>query len=154
MDDIEVVEFITKNRKYDVDAAERMIKRAFVEYVKGTLDIYKEIAKGLDDIEKAELNKEIENGECSEWENKLTELQLSIEDKYNVSIDHNDINLTISKQYAGLLISYSSTVYDKEGKQGNFEYTLDADTDYMVDLIKFIVKDEIKRNEHTIIGGR
>ena len=154
MDDIEVVEFILKNRESEVGLAKRIIRRAVMAYNKELSKALNELKKDLDDIGKSELELEIENGENEEWNDKVGEIQDDIEKRYDVVIDHEDIYLTITKWYAGLIIAYVTTVLDEKAENGEFEYSIDNNTQFMVDLIKFIVKDEIKRNEHTIIGGR
>jgi len=144
VDDKEIVEFILKNIKTEVEYAKRRIRRAVMAYNEELSKALNELKKDLNDIEKTELELEIENGENEEWNDKVGEIQDDIEKRYDVVIDHEDIYLTITKWYAGLIIAYVTTVLDEKAENGEFEYEMDNNTQFIVDLIDFMIWKAIK----------
>jgi len=145
VDDKEIIEFILNNRKSEVEFAKRRIRRAVIAYNKELSKALNELKKDLNDIEKTELELEIENGTSEKWNDKVGKIQDDIEKRYDVIIDHEDIYLTITKWYAGLIISYATTVLDEKAKNvESFDYDVDDDTKFIVDLIDFMIWKAIK----------
>jgi len=144
VDDKEIIEFILKNRKVEVEYAKIRIRRAVIAYNKELSKALNELKKGLDDVEKSELELEIENGMNEAWNSKVGEVQDDIEKRYDVVIEHEDIYLTVTKWYAGLMISYATTVLDEKAENGEFEYEMDNNTQFIVDLIDFMIWKAIK----------
>ena len=139
VDDEEVIDFILENKKFEVNFAKVRMRRALKDYNEKLSEALEEIKKDLDDIERAEIDNEIENGMCDEWNSKVDEIIDEIEEKYDVDIEHEDWDVTITKTAGGLIIFMYSTVADSEAKNIEFEYELDFNIRFFVDLIEFMI---------------
>ena len=136
-----IIEFIIDSRTEEVEYAKRRMKRALISYNNKLSEALEELEEGLDDLEKDLLYHEIENGENAEWEDKVDEIKMKIEDEYGVEIYHEDDYISITKFKAGLIISLYSDVYDEQAENVEFEYQLDEETEHLISLIEFVAKE-------------
>jgi len=134
--DKELEKWFIENRQLEVETNKTFIKRVCREYKKQLDDAFEKMMKGKNKIDKEILLEELKHGDNEEWQDISQDVIGNVESqfKYDCSIDHEDIFITIRGHSDYFDYRYDITIPDEAGT-GEFEIELNDDALFLIKLI-------------------
>jgi len=134
--DKELEKWFIENRRLEVETNKNFILRVCREYKKQLDEAFEKMMSGKTKIDKEIMMEELKHGDNEEWQDISQDIIGNVESqfKYDCSIDHEDIFITIRGHSNYFDYRYDITVNDKPGT-GEFEIELNDDALFLIELI-------------------
>jgi len=134
--DKELEKWFIENRKLEVETNKNFILRVCREYKKQLDEAFEKMMSGKTKIDKEIILEELKHGDNEEWQDISQDIIGNVESqfRYDCSIDHEDIFITIRGHSDYFDYRYDVTVGD-EPETGEFEIELNDDALFLIELI-------------------
>jgi hypothetical protein len=137
----ELLNFFEEHNGMELLHAKIRIFRAYQNYNKKMNELYvKMLGSFKDETDKAMFKEELKNGDNEVWNDSVGVVMHECENKYDVSIEHEEIWVTMVKHTKHFVVECTHGLNDAEKLSDmKFDVQLNDDSEFLADLITFII---------------